>query len=79
MQGRNRNTDVANGLVDLEESGTNRGSSINIYTLLYVKWIVSGKLLYLTGSPAWRSVTVALILVSLMNDVELFIRCLLAI
>ena len=32
-------------------------SSIDIYTLPYVKQIASGKLLYNTGSPAWCSVT----------------------
>ena len=83
MQGRNGNTDVENGLVDMEEegeSGTNRESSINIYTLLCVKWIVSENLLYHTGSLAWCFVTMALIHVFLMNDdVELLIRCLLAI
>ena len=58
MQGRNRDTrngDVKNGLVDTVGKGgsaTNGGSSINIFTLLCVKWIVSEKLLCNTGSSA---------------------------
>ena len=32
-------------------------NSTDIYTLPYVKQAASGKLLYNTGNPAWRSVT----------------------
>ena len=37
-------------------SGTNGESSINVYTLLCVKWIVGEKLLCNTGSSVWCSV-----------------------
>ena len=53
MQGKNGDTDVKNGLVDPVgegESGTYGDSSINIYTLSCVKWVVGEKL---TGSPVW--------------------------
>ena len=59
MQGRNGDIDVEMGLVDTvgeRVRGINGESSINIYTLLCVKWIVDEKLLYKTGSPAWHSV-----------------------
>ena len=59
MQGRNGEADVENELVDTvgeRASGTSGKSSINICTLLCVKWIVRKKLLYNTGSPVWCSV-----------------------
>ena len=34
----------------------NGEGSINIYSLLCVKWIVAEKLLYNTGNPVWCSV-----------------------
>ena len=34
--------------------GTNRESSLEIYTLWYIKWIASGNLLYDTGNPKPR-------------------------
>jgi len=55
LQGRNGNTDVEHGFVATvreAESEMNGESSINIYTLLCVKWIAGEKLLYKTGSPA---------------------------
>ena len=59
MQGRNRDADIENGLVDTAgegEWGTNLESSIEIYILPCVKQIASGKLLYKRGSSAWCSV-----------------------
>ena len=53
MQGRNRDADVENGLVDTEgegESGLNWESSTDIYTLPCIKQIASGKLVYSIGS-----------------------------
>ena len=50
---------VENGLVDTVgegEGGTACQSSIDIYILLYIRQIVSGKLLYNTGLPAQCSV-----------------------
>ena len=50
---------VEHGLVDTEGQGEgkiNSGSSIDIYILLCIRWIVSGMLLYNTGVPAQRSV-----------------------
>ena len=50
---------VENRFVDTAgegEGGTDRGSSIDIYTLSRVKQIVSGKVLNNSGSPAWHSV-----------------------
>ena len=54
MQGRNKDADIENRLVDRagEEVGTNLESSIDIYTPLCVKYIVTGKLLSNTGAPA---------------------------
>ena len=55
----NGDSDIENGLVNTVgngESGTNRESSIDIYTLPCVKQIATGKLLYHTGSPGWCSV-----------------------
>ena len=52
-------TDVENGLVDTmgeREGGTDRESSINIYTLSCVKLTAGEKLLNNTGSPAWHPV-----------------------
>ena len=59
MQGRNGDSDIENGLVNTVgkgESGTNRESSVDIYTLPGVKQIAGKKLLCNTGSPAWHSV-----------------------
>ena len=59
FQGKSGDADKENGLVNTVaegESGTNRESSIDIYTLSCVKYIASGMLLYNTGSPAWCSV-----------------------
>ena len=59
MQGRNRDADIENGLVDTAgegEWGTNLESSIEIYSLPCVKWIAGGKLPYKTGSSASSSV-----------------------
>lgn len=39
------------GIVGEGEGGTDWESSIDMYTLLYVKEIISGKLLYSTGIP----------------------------
>ena len=59
LQGRKRDADVENGLVDTGgdgEGGTNWESSMDIYTLPCVKEIASGKMLYSTGSSARCSV-----------------------
>ena len=59
LQGRNRDSDVENGLVDTAgegEGGTNWESSIETYTLAHVKQITSGRLLCNTGSSACCSV-----------------------
>ena len=59
--GRNGDTDVENGSVDMDtmgegESGTNGESSISVYTPSCVRWITGEKLLCNTGSPVWCSV-----------------------
>ena len=59
MRGRSEDTDVVHGLVDTVregKGGMNGKSSINMYTLLCVKQIAGGKLLYNAGGPAWCSV-----------------------
>ena len=58
MQGRNRDADVENRLVDMGEGEgeMNWEGSIDICALLSVKQIASGKLLCNTGSSARRSV-----------------------
>ena len=59
MKSHTKSTDVEKGLADTVgegESGMNGKSSIDIYTLLCVKQIASGKLLCNTGSPTWCSV-----------------------
>ena len=59
LQGRKRDTDIENILVDTVEEGeggTKWESSIDIYTLPCVKQIASGKLLYGTRSSARCSV-----------------------
>ena len=58
LQGRNRDADVENRLVDMGEGEgeMNWESSIDICALLSVKQIASGKLLCNTGSSARRSV-----------------------
>ena len=46
LQGRNRDTDMENGLTDTRcggESGVNWESSIDMYTLLCVKQVANGK------------------------------------
>ena len=51
--------DIENGFVDTVgegKSGVNGESSIDIYTLLHVKYITGENLLYNTGSPAGGSV-----------------------
>ena len=56
MQGRSKDTDVENGLVDTAvegEDGTNCEINIEKYTLPRIKYIASGKLLYNTGSSTW--------------------------
>ena len=53
MQTSNGDADLENRLVDTFEEGEvgmNWESSIETYTLTYVKWIASGNLLYDTGS-----------------------------
>jgi len=53
LQGRNRDADVENGLVDSEGEGEgwmNWESSVESYTLPCVKWIANGRLLYITES-----------------------------
>ena len=53
LQGRHGGADVGNGLVDTVgegESETNGESSVNIYSLSGVRWIVGEKLLHNTGS-----------------------------
>ena len=60
LQGRNRNWDIENRLVDTVgegESGTNWDSSIETYTLQYVKQIASGNLPYDSRSSNQGSVT----------------------
>ena len=60
LQGRNRDSDIENRLMDTAGAGegrTNWESSIEICTLPYVKQIVDGKCLYSTGSSPWCSVT----------------------
>ena len=59
MKGRNGNTDIKNGLVNLvgeEESGINGESSTDLYTLPYVKQAARKKLLYNTQDPRLHSV-----------------------
>ena len=52
LQGRNRDADIENGLVDTgdEKGGTNWESSTDTYSLLCLKQLASGKRLYSTGS-----------------------------
>ena len=53
LQSSNGDADLENRLVDTfgeGEVGMNSESSIETYTLTYVKWIASGNLLYDTGS-----------------------------
>ena len=55
LQGRNRVTDIENGCVDRERgmgAGVNGENGTDLYTLLYVKWIANGNLLYRTGNSA---------------------------
>ena len=59
MQGSSGDADVENRLADIARKGvggTNGKSNNDIYILLCVKQITSGKLLYSTGTPAWHSV-----------------------
>ena len=58
MQGKNRDSDTENRLMDTAGEGEgepNHDSTTEIYTLPCVK--ANGKLLYSAGSPAWGSVT----------------------
>ena len=59
MQGRNRDADIDDGLVDIAREGrVGRTERMALkYTLPYVKEIASGKLLYHTGSSTQYSVT----------------------
>ena len=59
MQGRNRDIDVKNKLVDTVgggQGGMNQEIRTDIYTLPYVKQTASGNLLHNTASSAWCSV-----------------------
>ena len=59
MKGSNRETDLENRFVDTvgeEEGGTNEESSMETYTLPYVKQIDSGNFLYDSGNSNWGSV-----------------------
>ena len=61
MQGWNGDEDVENGLVDTVREGDswmNGKSSINIYTLPYVKQRAGEKWLFNTGSPRISSVMI---------------------
>ena len=58
LQGRNRDTDVENGRVDTAgdgEGGLSWKRSTDIFTFPSVGQMAGGKLLYITGSPAWCS------------------------
>ena len=59
MQGKNRDTDVKNELVDTVgggQGGMNQKIRTDIYTLPCVKQTASGNLLHNTVSSAWCSV-----------------------
>ena len=59
MQGRNRDSDIQNRLVDIAGEGegvTNLESSTDIYTLPCVKQTANEKLLHNTRSSVWCSV-----------------------
>ena len=57
MQGRNRDADVGNGCVDMEQGwGMNWKIGIDICALPRVKQIASGDLHDSAGNSAWRSV-----------------------
>ena len=53
---RHRHREWTCGLSKERKDGKNRESSIDIYTLSYVKQLANGKLLYNSGSPPWHSV-----------------------
>ena len=60
VQGRNRDTDIENRLVDTvwgREGSTSWERSMETDTLLHMKQIARGALLYNTGSSTWCSVT----------------------
>ena len=60
MQGRNREADVENGLVDTAgkgEGGAYLENSTDIIRPPRVKQVASGRLLRSAGSPAWRPLT----------------------
>ena len=62
MQGTNGDTDIQNGLVNMGQweegkGGTNGESSIETYTLTYVKQIAKGKLLCDSGNSNQGYVT----------------------
>lgn len=52
--GQNRDSKVENGLVDPKRKADGERST-NIYTLPGAEQAADGKLLYRTGSSAWRS------------------------
>ena len=59
MQGRNRDSDIQNRLVDIAGEGegvTNLECGTDIYTLPCVKQTANEKLLYSTRSSVWCSV-----------------------
>ena len=58
LQGRTRVTDVESGRVDVEGDGVgvNGENGVDLYTLLCVKWIANGNLLYRAGDSAQCSV-----------------------
>ena len=60
MQGKNRDSDIENGLVDTVGEGWMEGmngeSSSSMYTPSGVRWMAAEKLQYSTGSPVWHSV-----------------------
>ena len=61
MQGRNRDADIESRLVDTAGEGVegaNGESSMDAYTLPYVKLIVSANLLYDSGNSKGSSVTI---------------------
>ena len=49
---RNRLTDLDNGFMVTRRGGIVREFGINMYTLLYLKWITNKDLLYSTGNSA---------------------------
>ena len=56
LQNRKRHTDLENGFMVARGEGSRkgivRGFRIDMYTLLYLKWITNKALLYSTGNSA---------------------------